>query len=137
VQTLWLRPSFSKASTPTLSGSYSDNGTKLVDGGIEYWVRFFNKIEVGELMVTSIDRDGTKIGFDMDLVSFVAQRIQIPLIICGGAGKWEDLLRVLEIDGVDAVAAANIFQHTDQSVFLAHKYLYSNGANVRRPKLLR
>jgi cyclase len=116
---------------------YSDNGSKLVDGNLEYWVRFFNKIEVGELLVTSIDRDGTKIGFDMDLVSFVAQRIQIPLIICGGAGKWEDLRRVLEIDGVDAVAAANIFQHTDQSVFLAHKYLYSNGANVRRPQLLR
>jgi cyclase len=116
---------------------YSNNGSKLVDGNLEYWVRFFNKIEVGELLVTSIDRDGTKIGFDMELVSFVAQRIQIPLIICGGAGKWEDLQRVLEIDGVDAVAAANIFQHTDQSVFLAHKYLYSNGANVRRPQLLR
>jgi len=116
---------------------YTGNGNKLVEGNLEYWIRLFNQIEVGELLITSIDRDGTKIGFDLDLVDLVARKIHIPLIICGGAGKWEDLQKVLEIDGVDAVAAANIFQHTDQSVFLAHKYLYSKGVNVRKPQLLR
>jgi cyclase len=116
---------------------YLDNGKKLVEGSLDNWLGSFNHLEIGELLLTSIDRDGTKIGFDMDLVRYVAKRVHVPLIICGGAGKWEDFQQVLEVEGVDAVAAANIFQHTDQSVFLAHKYLYNKGLNVRKPQLLR
>lgn len=116
---------------------YIENGTKPAQGTLESWLSQFTRIEVGELFLTSIDRDGTKIGFDMSLVRYVATRIQIPLIICGGAGTWEHFEEVLQIDGVDAVAAANIFQHTDQSVYLAHKYLYDKGISVRKPQLMR
>lgn len=116
---------------------FLNNGKKLVDGSLDNWLGRFNQLQVGEMFITSIDRDGTKAGFDMDLVCYVAKRINVPLVISGGAGKWDDFKQVLEIEGVDAVAAANIFQHTDQSVFLAHKYLYDLGLNVRKPQLFR
>jgi cyclase len=115
---------------------FVDNGKKLVEGSFDSWLEHFNQIEVGELLLTSIDRDGTKIGFDLNLVRYAAEKLHVPLIISGGAGKWEDFQQVLEIEGVDAVAAANVFQHTDQSVFLAHKHLYNRGVNVRKPQLL-
>ncbi len=115
---------------------FTENGKKLLVDPLESWVSYFNRIEVGELLLNSIDKDGTKTGFDLNLVQRVARLVRVPLIVCGGAGKWDDLREVLEIDGVDAVAAANIFQHTDQSIFLAHKYLYDHGVNVRKPQLL-
>lgn len=116
---------------------FTENGKTQRNESLKSWVSYFNSIEVGELLLNSIDRDGTKTGFDLNLVYHVAKLARVPLIVCGGAGKWDDLKDVLEIDGVDAVAAANIFQHTDQSVFLAHKYLYNHGVNVRKPQLLR
>jgi imidazole glycerol-phosphate synthase subunit HisF len=116
---------------------FDQNGQNRVNGTVEYWIENFNKLEVGELFVNSIERDGSKKGFDMNLINLVATQTTIPLIVCGGAGKWEDFEEVLSIPRVDAVAAANIFQHTDQSVYLAHKHLYNKGLNVRRPQLLR
>jgi cyclase len=116
---------------------YIENGNKLAPENIDFWLTQFNQIEVGELLLNSIDRDGTKTGFDKKLIDYVSQRVELPLIVCGGAGKWEDFEEVLEIEKVDAAAGANIFQHIDQSVFLAHKYLYNKGVNVRKPQLLR
>jgi cyclase len=116
---------------------YIKNGAKPIHGTLDYWLNYINEMQAGELFLTSIDQDGTKKGFDINLANYAAERIRIPLIICGGAGKWEHFQEALEIDGVDAVAAANIFQHTDQSVYLAHKFLYHKGLNVRKPKLLK
>jgi cyclase len=116
---------------------FVNNGQTAAVRGLNQIIDTFNTLQVGELFLNSIDRDGTKTGFDLELCQMVAKRVDIPLVVCGGAGKWEDFENVLQIDGVDGVAAANIFQHTDQSVFLAHKYLYDRGLNVRRPQLLR
>ncbi len=116
---------------------YVENGNKLAPENIDFWLARFNQIEIGELLLNSIDRDGTKIGFDKRLINYVSERIDVPLVVCGGAGKWEDFEEVLGIEKVDAAAGANIFQHIDQSVYLAHKHLYNRGLNVRKPQLLR
>ena len=79
---------------------YVENGTKVAFQNIDYWLARFNQIEIGELLLNSIDRDGTKIGFDKKLVEYVSKRIEVPLIVCGGAGKWEDFEEVLEMIGV-------------------------------------
>ncbi len=97
----------------------------------------FQEIGVGEILLNSIDRDGTKQGYDRTLLEKIGIEVSLPLIACGGAGTWSDMESALNIPGVDAVAAANIFQHTDQSVYLAHRHLYNNGINVRKPQLLR
>jgi cyclase len=116
---------------------YVDNGSKMIGENLANCINKFNELEVGELLLTSINRDGTKIGFDIELIEMVASIARVPLIVCGGAGKWEDFESILRIENVDAVAAANIFQHIDQSVYLAHQYLYTKGLNVRKPQLMR
>jgi cyclase len=115
---------------------FINGGSKRVDGEVIDWIKRFGSIGVGELLFTCIDRDGSKQGFDLVAVEMAAANTQMPLIVCGGAGKWEDFETALNFPGVDAVAAANIFQHTDQSVYLAHQYLYNKGAAVRKPQLL-
>ena len=116
---------------------FVDGGSRRIEGDFEDWIKRFGSMGVGELLFTCIDRDGTKKGFDLEAIERAAACTGLPLIVCGGAGKWEDFETVLNVSGVDAVAAANIFQHTDQSVYLAHKYLYSKGLPVRKPQLLR
>lgn len=90
----------------------------------------------GEILLNSIDRDGTKSGFDTVLIARVTDRVKIPVIAMGGAGEWEHFGEVFKNTGADAVAAANIFQHIDQSVYLAKKYLHDNHFNVRPPFVL-
>jgi cyclase len=91
----------------------------------------------GEILINSIDRDGMGGGYDIPLVNKITESVSIPVIACGGAGEWEHFSEVLEKTNVDAVAAANIFHYIDQSVFLAKKYLYDAGFNMRKPDLIK
>ena len=99
------------------------------------WIKTSQDNGAGELLINSIDRDGLKNGYDMDLLKIVDQHSRIPVIACGGAGKWEDFETVLTKTNIDAIAAANIFHHTDQSVYNAKKFLYEKGLNVRKPNI--
>ena len=67
----------------------------------------------------------------------VSNAVSIPVIACGGVGDWEHFLLGLSQTKADAIAAANIFHYRDQSVYLAKKFLFENGANVRRPDLIK
>lgn len=116
---------------------FTNNGSQELNQELKNAIHALNEIEVGEIFLNSIDRDGTKQGYDLELIEIVSKMVSMPLVVCGGAGRWEDFETVLGMDGVDGVAAANIFQHIDQSLFLAHKYLYNKGLNVRRPQLMR
>ena len=73
---------------------------------------------------------------DLDLINTVSDKISIPIIACGGAGDWNDFYKLLSQTNVAAAAAANIFHFKDQSVYLAKKYLYDKGINVRKPTLM-
>jgi len=90
----------------------------------------------GEILLNSIDRDGTGRGFDLDLINSVASAVSLPIIALGGAGSWEDFSSVLSSTDACAVAAANIFQHTENSVYECRKYLYELGYPVRRHQAL-
>ena len=90
----------------------------------------------GEILINSIDRDGMGNGYDIPLINQVADNVKIPVIACGGVGDWEDFAEAFEETKVDAVAAANIFQYRDQSVFLAKIFLYDFKYNVRKPDLI-
>jgi len=100
------------------------------------WARRAEAEGAGEILLNSIDRDGTKEGYDLKLLSTVSESVRLPIIACGGVGNWLHFAEALEKTKVDAVAAANIFQYTDQSVYLARKYLYDQGFNIRPPDLL-
>lgn len=86
---------------------------------------------VGEILLNSIDRDGAKSGFDLDLIRHVTAGIGVPLIACGGAGKPEHLADVLALDDVSAAAAANFIHFTEHSVAVAKSRLRDGGVDVR------
>jgi imidazole glycerol-phosphate synthase subunit HisF len=91
----------------------------------------------GEILLNSIDRDGMRTGYDIETISEVADAIPIPLIACGGVGDWAHLSEGLQKTSADAVAAANIFHYSDQSVYMAKKHLVAEGLDVRPPHLLK
>jgi imidazole glycerol-phosphate synthase subunit HisF len=100
------------------------------------WARRAESLGAGEIIINSIDRDGARSGYDLELVGGVADAVTIPVIACGGVGEWAHFSEALTQTAVDGVAAANIFHHSDQSVYHARKYLYDLNLNVRAPSLL-
>jgi len=100
------------------------------------WARRVESLGAGEILINSIDRDGAKTGYDLELVGGVADAVAIPVIACGGVGDWSHFADALSRTAVDAVAAANIFHHSDHSVYHAREYLYHLNLNVRGPALL-
>ncbi|MEJ7775858.1 MAG: imidazole glycerol phosphate synthase cyclase subunit [Sphingomicrobium sp.] len=99
------------------------------------WARHVEDRGAGEVFLNSIDRDGMKNGYDMEVVGQVVDSVNIPVIACGGVGTWDHLAEGLADTGADAVAAANIFHYSDQSVYLAKKHLTEKGLDVRSPDL--
>ena len=85
----------------------------------------------GELLVTSMDRDGTKDGYDLALLQALDDRVSIPVIASGGAGTLEHLLDGLDEGKADAVLAASIFHFREHSVEEAKQFLHKNGVQVR------
>lgn len=100
------------------------------------WARRVQELGAGEILLNAIDRDGMKNGYDIPLLDEVGSAVRIPVIACGGVGEWGHFAEALQQTRVDAVAAANIFHYSDQSVYLAKKHLFEQGLNVRSPELL-
>lgn len=90
----------------------------------------------GEILLNSVDRDGTGTGFDIALIQRVANSIKIPLIALGGAGNWGHFEEVLSQTNASAVAAANIFQHSENSYFNCKQFLFDKNFPVRKPGYL-
>lgn len=95
------------------------------------WAQRVEALGAGEVLINSIDRDGMRNGYDLETLSAISETLHIPVIASGGVGTWDHLAEGLSQTTVDAVAAANIFQFTDQSVFLAKKHLTLHGLDVR------
>lgn len=85
----------------------------------------------GEILLTSIDYDGTMKGYDTELIRQVASSVSVPVIASGGAGSYEDMYRALDAGGASAVAAASIFHFTEQTPLQAKRYLKEKGINTR------
>jgi cyclase len=85
----------------------------------------------GEILITSIDRDGTMAGYDIELTRRVCDAVSIPVIASGGAGTYEHMATVLREARVSAVAAASMFQFTEQTPLGAKQYLHGQGLPVR------
>lgn len=122
-----------------LDGKYivmTDGGKTPTDYEVSEWAKRVEELGAGEILLNSVDRDGAKTGFEIPLLQTVSSVVSIPVIGCGGAGEWSHFADALQETNVDAVAAANIFQHVDQSVYLAKKYLYEHKFEVRPPELM-
>ena len=85
----------------------------------------------GELLVTSMDRDGTQVGYDIELMSKISSKVNIPLIASGGVGNLDHLVEGIRSGKASAVLAASIFHYGKYSVKEAKQYLESKGIPVR------
>ena len=85
----------------------------------------------GELLITSMDRDGTQIGYDINLMSTISSRVNIPIIASGGVGELEHLVDGIKLGKASAVLAASIFHYGKYSIKEAKEYLDSKGIPVR------
>ena len=97
-------------------------------------LEFAKKMEdsgAGELLVTSMDRDGTQIGYDIDLMKKISSMVNIPLIASGGVGNLDHLAEGIKEGNASAVLAASIFHYGKHSVIEAKEYLNSKGIPVR------
>ena len=119
--------------TPAGYRIYKNGGSEDSGYALEKWVRVCEDAGAGEILVQSIDRDGSKKGYDITLLNTVCDLVKIPVIALGGVGDWEHFEEAVTQTNVDAVAAANIFQYVDQSVYIAKRHLYENKLNFRKP----
>jgi len=110
---------------------YSHAGGKRWARDALEWARKAAALGAGELVVTSIDRDGTRLGYDIELLREIVSTVGIPVIASGGAGSLEDFFDVLTVAGCDAALAASIFHYGELSVRQVKEYLASRGVVVR------
>ena len=97
-------------------------------------IEFAKKMQdcgAGELLVTSMDRDGTQIGYDIDLIKKISSNVNIPLIASGGVGNLDHLVEGIKLGNASAVLAASIFHYGNFSILEAKQYLESKGIPVR------
>jgi cyclase len=96
------------------------------------WVQRAESLGAGEILLTSMDRDGTKDGYDVPLTRAVAEAVNIPVIASGGAGELSHLAEILDQGKADAALAASIFHYRQYTVAEAKIYLTEKGVTVRR-----
>jgi cyclase len=95
------------------------------------WAKKMVSLGAGELLVTSMDRDGTKIGFNNELNRAISDAVQVPLIASGGVGNLQHLVDGIKIGGADAVLAASIFHYGEYTVKQAKTYMQAHNIEVR------
>ena len=95
------------------------------------WAKKMADFGAGELLITSMDRDGTKKGFDNNLMKSISDAVDIPIIASGGAGSLRHLVDGIKEGEADAVLAASIFHYGEYSIKEAKKYMYENGIEMR------
>jgi cyclase len=110
-------------------GGRSDTGHDAVD-----WAVRAVELGAGELLVTSIDRDGTGSGFDVDLLLAITDRVPVPVIASGGAAGPEDLVAAIRDGGADAVLAASMFHRRIHTIAEVKEAMTAAGLPVRLPR---
>ena len=107
-------------------GGRKDTGLDAVE-----WAVKMESLGAGEILLTSMDRDGTKIGFNLDLTRAISDTVNIPVIASGGVGNLDHLVDGVKKGHADAVLAASIFHYGEYTVQQAKAYMAKNGIEVR------
>lgn len=124
-----LGPSFEMKSywfEVRIFGGRQDTGIEAIE-----WAKKVEKLGAGEILLTSIDQDGTENGYDLELIQAINKAVRIPVIASGGCGSQEHILEVFRKTDVEAALAASIFHYEKATVNSVKQYLNENGINVR------
>lgn len=111
--------------------AYLDGGRVPTGLDVVEWAVRAVGLGAGEILLTSMDRDGTKYGYDLELTRAVAEAVNVPVIASGGAGTLDHLVEVIRDAGADAVLAASIFHYGEYTIRQAKEHLAANGVPVR------
>jgi cyclase len=117
-----------------LNGSYevfTHSGTQSTGLEPAVLARQSEALGAGEILITSIEHDGTMLGYDLELTRDVSETVSVPVIASGGAGNYEHMAQVLREGNVSAVSAASMFHFTQQTPLEAKHYLKEHGFKVR------
>ncbi len=112
---------------------YTDRGRNPTGMDPIDWSKQVETLGAGEILLTSIDNDGSLKGYDIDLLKKVSNNVSIPVIAFGGVGKWQHFVDGINLGNVNAVSAANIFHFTEHSTYRAKEFMKKSGLNVRLP----
>jgi cyclase len=111
---------------------FTHGGRKPTGIDAVQWGRRMQAAGAGEILLTSMDRDGTRQGFDLELTRAFCDALEIPVIASGGVGSLQDLVDGIRIGGADAVLAASVFHYGEFSVGQAKRYLAQHDIEVRQ-----
>ncbi len=109
-----------------INGGRTDTGVSAID-----WAKKATKLGAGEILLTSIDTDGTKLGFNVELTRQVSQAVSVPVIASGGAGKLDDFVEVFKKGKADAALAASLFHFGELTIQQVKDYLKVRGIPIR------
>jgi len=120
-----------KQTAPKRWEVFTHGGRKSTGLDAIQWAKEVAKRGAGEILLTSMDRDGTKDGFDLELTAAVSSAVSVPVIASGGVGKLQDLVDGIKMGRADAVLAASIFHYGQHTVQEAKQYMAGHGVAVR------
>jgi len=110
---------------------FTHGGRKATGLDVVEWAKKMESLGVGEVLLTSMDRDGTKSGFDLELTRAVSDAVSIPVIASGGVGGLQDLADGIKLGKADAVLAASIFHYGQHTVQEAKSFMSGQGIPMR------
>jgi cyclase len=111
--------------------AYINNGRDTTGISVIYWAKTAQNMGAGELLITSVDREGMRRGFDLPLLKALRQEISIPIIVSGGMGKCEHLIEAAEIGGVDAIAIADVLHYKRMNIPDIKNTAYKHNIDLR------
>lgn len=113
---------------------YTHGGRNPAGRDAVEWARAVQKLGAGEILLTSMDADGTRTGFDLELTRAVSDAVSIPVIASGGVGNLQHLVDGVQLGGADAVLAASIFHFGEFTIEEAKRYMARKGICMRLPE---
>lgn len=111
--------------------AYTYGGRKPTGIDAVEWAMQVTELGAGELLVTSMDRDGTQHGYDMDLTRTISERVNVPVIASGGAGKPEHFMEVFRKGKADAALAASVFHYAQYPIPVVKRFLFEGKVPIR------
>ncbi|HHT49560.1 MAG TPA: imidazole glycerol phosphate synthase subunit HisF [Firmicutes bacterium] len=110
---------------------YTNGGQQATAWNAIQWAIKVEQLGAGEILLTSMDKDGTKDGYDLELTAAVSERVTIPVIASGGAGRLEHLWEAIDKGKADGLLCASIFHERQYTIAEAKQFLAAKGVNVR------
>lgn len=106
-----------------------NSGTVILDISLKKYLHLLEQNGAGEILINSVDNDGKKQGFDIDLINITLSQLNIPVIAVGGAGTSRHFLEIFSNTTIDALAAGNMFHFTEHSIIALKSFLKNSGIN--------